>query len=215
MFTALDVELYPRDCDVVEIPHHNLNIYRMFKNGSSTLLQIAKKNQYQIFQNEKIYQLKSVDILLREPRQRYGAGVDMFVKIIKKDNPYLDIKTCIWFANQYSFLNRHYSTQFHWLLNLARYVNPDCQIRFHDFSLLATITDRNDKINRDPVDPETVSMIKHYLPQKEFWFLLDDILIGLQGQSLTWSEIKKIFRDHPADPLKEFRISTEICDVLR
>jgi hypothetical protein len=215
MFTALDVELYPRDCDVVEIPHHNLNIYRVFKNGSSTLLQIAEKNQYKIFQNEKIYQLKSVDMLLRDPRQRYVAGVDMFVKIIKKDNPHLDLKTCIWFANRYCFLNRHYVTQFHWLLNLVRFVNPDCQIRFHDFSLLPTITDRNDKINRDPLDSETISIIESYLPQKEFWFLLDDILRGLQGQSLTWKEIKKIFCDHPADPLKEFTTSMEICDVLR
>ena len=215
MFTALDVELYPRDCDVVEIPHHNLNIYRMFINGSTTLRKMVEKKHYNIFQNEKIYQLRSVDILLRAPRQRYVAGVDMFVKVIKKDNPDLDLKTCIWFANRYSFLNRHYATQFHWLLNLARFVNPDCQIRFHDFSLLATITDINDKVTRDPLDPEIISKIESYLPHKEFWFLLDDILIGLQGQSLTWNEIKKIFRDHPADPLKEFITATEISDVLR
>jgi hypothetical protein len=65
------------------------------------------------------------------------------------------------------------------------------------------------------VDPETISIIKSYLPQKEFWFFLDDILVGLQGQSLTWNEIKKIFRDHPTDPLKEFTTSMEISDVLR
>lgn len=215
MFTALDVELYPRDCDVVEIPHHNLNIYRVFKNGSSTLQQIAEKNQYKIFQNENIYQLETVDILIREPRQRYVAGVDMFVKIIKRDHPYLDLETCIWFANRYSFLNRHYMTQFHWLINLARFIHPNCGIKFHDFSLLSDITRHDDKIDREPVDPRIVSIIKSYLPQKEFWFLLDDILAGLQGQSLTWNEVKKIFRDHPAHPLKEFTTATEICDVLR
>jgi hypothetical protein len=187
----------------------------MFKNGSSTLQQIAKKNNYRIYQKQEIYDLKSVDVLVREPRQRYVSGLDVFVWTLKRDNPELDGPTCIWFANRYNFLNRHYITQFHWLINLARFINPDCLIKFHDFSLLASITSENDKNTRDPVDPETISIIESYLPQKEFWFFLDDILVGLQGQSLTWNEIKKIFRDHPTDPLKEFTTSMEISDVLR
>jgi hypothetical protein len=187
----------------------------MFKNGSSTLLQIAEKNQYRRYKGKDIYDLESVDVILRNPRQRYVAGVAQFVTVLKRDNPDLDINTCIWFANRYCFLNRHYVTQFHWLLNLSRLINPDCRITFHDFSLLARITSHNDKIWRNSVDPETLSMIASCLPQKEFWFFLDDILIGMQHQSLTWQEIKQIFRNHPADPLSKFDDAIELADALR
>jgi hypothetical protein len=100
-------------------------------------------------------------------------------------------------------------------LNLARYINPDCRINFHDFVLLASITTENNKNTRDPIDPEIKSVIESYLPHKEFWFLLDDILLGLQGQSFTWNELINVFRDHPNDPLKEFTTSLEISNALR
>jgi hypothetical protein len=187
----------------------------MLKNGSTTLKTLAEKNNYRIYQKQEIYYLQSVDVLIREPRQRYVSGLDIFVWTLKRDNPDLDVPTCVWFANRYSFLNRHYITQFHWLINLARFINPDCLIKFHDFSLLASITNENDKHARDPIDPEIKSVIESYLPHKEFWFFLDDILLGLRGQSLTWKEVLNVFRDHPNDPLKEFITSLEISNALR
>lgn len=215
MFTALDKELYPDDCDVVEIPHHNLYLYRMFKNGSSTLRFIAEKNHYRVFKKQEIGQLNTVDVLVRPPRPRYVAGICMFVQTIIRDNPSLDIDTAIWFANRYSFLNRHYLTQFHWLINLARWLDPATKIRFHDWSLLGSITDHDDKIHRVPVDPSWPPKIEACLSEKESWFLLDDILLGLEDQSLTWQQILQIYRKHPHDPLKSFTTAQIVCDVLR
>ena len=215
MLTGLDKELYPDDCDVVEIPHHNLYLYRMLKNGSSTLEHLARQNHYRVFRNREIIQLPAIDVLIRPPRPRYIAGVCMFVQTIIRDNPDLEADTCIWLANRYSFLNRHYITQFHWLVNLARWLDPNTRIRFHDWSLLATLTDHDDKIYRLPVDPAWLPQVQSWLPDKEFWFLLDDILLGLQGQSLTWQEILQVFHQHPSEPLGEFQGARQLCDVLR
>ena len=215
MLTGFDKELYPDDCDVVEIPHHNLYLYRILKNGWSTIGQLAEQHHYRVFRNQEISQLPAIDVLIRPPRPRYIAGICMFVQTVMRDHPHLDADTCIWFANRYSFLNRHYITQFHWLVNLARWLDPSTKMRFYDWSLLATLTDHNDKASRLSVDAAWLPQVQSWLPDKEFWFLLDDILLGLQGQSLTWQEILQVFRQHPCDPFGEFQGARQVYDVLR
>jgi hypothetical protein len=105
-------------------------------------------------------------------------------------------------ALRYYFLNRHYVPQWHWVVNLARFLSPACQIRLHRVDELAMITDRRSRAGITPLQPDHAARFLPRDTKSEFWFLLDRILLGRCGQSLTWQEIKAIYRDHPADPLR-------------
>ena len=215
MLTDIDCELYPDDCEVVEIPPHDLRVLCILKNGSITLKRLAQQQGFRVYQSHQLAQLDRVDILIRDPRQRYVSGVDMYVKTLLEHDPTLDAGTCLWFATRYDFLNRHFLPQFHALVNLARFVSPQCSIRFHDFDLLARVTDIDDKPTRQPLDPDTKSLIESKMTTKESWFFLDDVLMGLRGQTLTWAEIKQIFQQHPGQPWQKFQTALTIGDVLR
>jgi hypothetical protein len=62
-----------------------------------------------------------------------------------RDNPNLDPATIEWFALNYLSLNRHYASQFVWLLNLARYLNPVAKLNFLPMAAIGEITGRNSK----------------------------------------------------------------------
>lgn len=216
MLTALDFELFPDDCEVIEIPSRNLWIYLIQKNGTSSLRYEAKKQDWSIIRNQDLKSLSVIDIYLRDPKRRYLSGINTFVQHLLRDNPTLDKETCIWTALRYPFLNRHFLPQWHWIANLSRFISNECVIRLHEVKELEEITKFRSRAEITPYDPAWADSISHDVDNLELWFLLDKILLGCCGQELTWSEILNIYRHHPIKPLdlvtERFQ---QLTDVLR
>ena len=202
MRTAVDFELYSEDCEVIEIPLHDQRVYLIQKNGSSSLRAQQQKNNLEIFVNEQIRNFESVDVYIRAPQSRYVSGVNTYLQHLQRDHPELDYNTAFWFAKRYKFLNRHYLPQLHWLANLSRYLNPTAQIHFRDFQTFKNIVDFDSKAL---VVPPTEEFIKKLLiddPGLELWLYLDQILLELVGQSLTWTELLDYYKIKHHDIIK-------------
>ena len=145
MRTALDTELFPDLCEVVEIPLHSQWVYLIQKNGNSSLRRQQARDNLNVFANDQIRALDYVDVYIRNPRARYVSGVNTYLQHLQRDHPELDFSTAFWFAKRYKFLNTHYLPQFHWLANLSRYMHSDAKIRLRNFKDFAKIADYHDR----------------------------------------------------------------------
>ena len=197
MRTALDTELFPDLCEVVEIPLHNQWVYLIQKNGNSSLRFQQTRDNLAVFTNNEISALDYVDVYIRNPRVRYVSGVNTYLQHLQRDHPELDLSTAFWFAKQYKFLNTHYLPQFHWLANLARYLRSDAKIRFRNFKDFSTITNFESRaLVTPPTQDFTTELFKNN-HDLELWLYLDQILLELAGQEFTWTELLEYYqRNH-------------------
>jgi len=189
MRTALDTELFPNMCEVVEMPLHHQWVYLIQKNGNSSLRIQQSRDNLAVFTNDEISVLDYVDVYIRNPRARYVSGVNTYLQHLQRDHPELDFSTTLWFAKRYKFLNTHYLPQFHWLANLARYMSSDTKIRFRNFEDLKYITDIHVRAGITPPTKEFVTQLLSNDPGLELWFYLDQILLDLAGKEMTWPEL--------------------------
>jgi hypothetical protein len=190
MRTALDTELFPELCEVVEMPLHNQWIYSIQKNGSSSLRIQQARDNLAVFVNDKINDLDFVDVYIRDPRDRYINGINTYLQFLKRDHPELDYNTAFWFARRYKFLNTHYLPQFHWIANLSRYLHGDAKIRFRSFQDFGKVA----RINAKPVGVTAPSdeFIKTLFKDDaniELWLYLDQILLNLVDREMTWQQV--------------------------
>ena len=189
MLTEIDSILFSDDCEVVEIPLHNQWVYLIHKNGSSSLRNLQEKYNLNLLAAEQIRQLDFVDVYIRDSKDRYVSGVNTYLQHLKRDHPELDQDTAFWFAKQYKFLNRHYVPQFHWLLNLSRYLSPDTKLRIRDFKDFNQIAEDRDRADITPSDDEFRQRLLSNDSGLELWLFLDQILLDLAGTEMTWLEL--------------------------
>ena len=189
MRTALDTELFPDLCEVVEMPLHNQYVYLIQKNGNSSLRRQQTRDNLAVFTNDRISALDHVDVYIRNPRARYVSGVNTYLQHLQRDHPELDSATAFWFAKRYKFLNTHYLPQFHWLANLARYLRSDAKIRIRDFRNFEKITDFHLQTEIVPPTTEFIDCLLTDNTDLELWLYLDQILLDLAGQEFTWTEL--------------------------
>jgi len=196
MRTALDTELFPDLCEVVEIPLHHQWVYLIQKNGSSSLREQQQQDNLAMFVNDEIANLDYVDVYIRNPRARYISGVNTYLQFLKRDHPELDYPTAFWFAKRYKFLNTHYLPQFHWLANLARYLRSDALIRFRNFKNINSVTNFKSRAGIVPPDRNFVDQLLANDPAIESWIYLDQILLDLVGQEMTWVELLEHYQQN-------------------
>jgi hypothetical protein len=120
--------------------------------------------------------------------------VNTYLQYLKRDHPELDQSTAFWFAKQYKFLNRHYVPQFHWLLNLIRYLSPHTKIRIRDFKEFGLIVEDQDRADIIPSDDEFRQKLLSDNTGLELWLFLDQILLDLAGTEMTWAQILDHYR---------------------
>jgi hypothetical protein len=201
MKTALDTELFP-DCEVVEMPLHNQWIYLIQKNGSSSLRIQQSRDNLAVFTNDKISALDYVDVYIRNPRARYVSGVNTYLQHLQRNHPELDYSTAFWFARRYKFLNTHYLPQFYWLANLSKHLHNNAKIRFRDFKNFNQIID----INHDAcITKPTQDFVKNLFQNDQsiqLWLFLDQILLNLAGQEMTWSQLLDYYQCNHPDIIK-------------
>jgi len=192
MRTALDTELFPNLCKVVEVPLYNQWIYLIQKNGSSSLRIQQSRDNLVVFTNNEISALDYVDVYIRNPRARYVSGINTYLQHLQRDDSNLDYDTCLWFATRYSFLNRHYLPQFLWLVNLSRFISPDCKIRLRKFSDFSKITKRNSRAGIDAPTTEFEKQCTQKMSNDlELWLYIDQLLEEMCGSSYTFKNIQK------------------------
>ena len=208
MLSRLDNIIYPNRCEVIEIEASQRYIYPIFKNGSSSLLEHARQQNYKILINEQIKRVPIIDVILRDPLPRYISGTQTFVHDIKKENPTLDVDTILYFAENYLFLNRHYAPQLSWLINLSRYT--DAKLRLHNMDTLSTFTPLTWTPPKDiQFDQTVIDRLSNNI-HNEMYLRLDNLLLQLIGQELTFKEISAYLKQQ--DPQAYQKLSCIALD---
>ena len=198
MLTALDTELFPDLCEVVEMPLHNQWVYLIHKNGNSSLRRQQARDNLAVFTNDQIRALDYVDVYIRNPRARYVSGVNTYLQHLQRDHPELDSATAFWFAKRYKFLNTHYLPQFHWLANLSRYLGSDAKIRLRDFQDFEKIAEQDDRAKVIPPTEDFVNNLMMDNCNIDLWLYLDQILLDLSGSVFTWNGLLEHYQhNHP------------------
>lgn len=188
MLSRLDDIIYPNRCEVIELASQRF-FYPIFKNGSSSLYEYARQNNCKILINEQIKRTPVIDVVLRDPMQRFLSGFNTYVYNTKRDNPELDVNTIIYFAEQYLFLNRHYAPQLSWLVNLSKYTNKNTGLRLHDMSAISKYTNISFKLTEtNMLSDEVVARLKTNI-HNELYQRLDHYLLELIGKEVTFKEI--------------------------
>ena len=158
MLSHLDRILFPDRCEVREIISSQRYVYVIFKNGHSSITGSRLTDPQRIYINEQIQRINAIDVIIRNPQDRLVSGINTFIQHTLRDNPGLDLNTVEWFALNYLSLNRHYASQFVWLLNLARYLNPNAKLNFLPMSAIGELTGRDSK--PDGVLPANTALIE-------------------------------------------------------
>ena len=189
MLSHLDRILFPDRCEVVEVIPSQRYVYVIFKNGRSSLYDATKQNNWQIRLNDQIKKINSIDVILRNPQKRLISGINTYIQHTLRDNPTLDPSTVEWFALNYHSLNRHYTSQFVWLVNLARYLNPNAKLNFLPMAAIGEITGRDTKPEGVlPVSAELTEQVL-LITHNEMYQRIDTVIFECIGQSLTFKEL--------------------------
>ena len=200
MLSHLDRILFPDRCEVREIISSQRYVYVIFKNGHSSFNSFKITNPCRIIVNQQIQKLNNIDVIIRNPEDRLVSGINTFIQHTVRDNPDLDPTTVEWFALNYLWLNRHYASQFSWLLNLARYVNPDTALNFLPMSAVGDITGFNRKPSGiQPAPKELIDQI-NLITNNEMFQRIDAVIFGCIGQSMTFTQVLQYIKtvDSPA-----------------
>lgn len=189
MLSHLDRVLFPDRCEVREIISSQRYVYVIFKNGHSSINVSRLTDPQRIHINQQILKLNSIDVIIRNPKDRLLSGINTFIQHTLRDNPSLDKNTVEWFGLNYLSLDRHYTSQFAWLLNLARYLNPTAKLNLLPMTAVDEITGKNIKPDGVPQPDaaliEKVSSIKN----NEMYQRIDTTIFKCIGQSLTFKEL--------------------------
>ena len=189
MLSHLDRVLFPDRCEVREIISSQRYVYVIFKNGHSSINVSRTTDPQRIYINEQIQKINRIDVIIRDPADRLVSGINTFIQHTLRDNPTLDKNTVEWFALNYISLDRHYASQFVWLLNLARYLNPNATLNLLPMSAVGEITGKN--IKPDGVVQSDVSLVEKIssIKNNEMYQRIDSVIFNCVGQSLTWQEL--------------------------
>ena len=175
-------------------------VYVIFKNGHSSFDAFEIKNPGRVVVNQQIQKLTNIDVIVRDPQDRLVSGINTFIQHTVRDNPDLDPPTVEWFALNYLSLNRHYASQFSWILNLARYSDPNTTLNFLPMSAVGDITGLDRKpLGVQPASKELINQI-NLLKHKEMYQRIDAVIFGCIGQSMTFAQLLQHIKiiDSPA-----------------
>lgn len=167
-------------------------VYPIFKNGSSSLTEYADQQLYQRLREHEISQITSeVHVYLRDARSRFRSGVNTFVQ----HNPDMDLRTVLTFVNRYLFLNRHFTPQFFWLINLARYLSGNVPMVLHDIDELKSITPLHSDAKILPPSAEFCEMFDGMnWDALELYYYLDQKLTDAIGSKILFPEFVEWIR---------------------
>jgi hypothetical protein len=200
MLSHLDRIVFPNRCEVIEVVPSQRYVYVIFKNGHSSFDSFTIANPRRVLINQQIQKLNSIDVIVRNPEARLISGINTFIQYTVRDNPGLDQATVEWFALNYLSVDRHYTSQFSWLLNLARYLDVNAKLNFLPMDAIGKITGFNQK--PEGVLPASIELIEKIslIKNKEMYQCIDTAIFDCIGQSMTFKELLQHIKtvDSPA-----------------
>jgi hypothetical protein len=120
-------KLLNTDCTVIGIRKHV--VYPIFRVGSSSLFATADKR----YVNDEIGQCRHIDILIREPRERFLSGLEQYCVKNK-----LEIGETWHLVKEGHVIDRHFAPQFMWLMHLYKFYKGPVTLK--PFEYIKSIT---------------------------------------------------------------------------
>lgn len=199
MLSYIDPILFPDECVILSLPNGRY-VYPIFKNGSSSLF---RANYSRL---ETLSECKVVDVLIREPYQRFYSGVNTYINNM---GPGVDQSTALQFVKKYLFLDRHFCPQFFWLLNLRRFT--DAKIKLIPFEDISSLT----PFKRNESD-RMLDFTNVFDDKLDFYLMYDKVLReDLINQEVTFAEIVNTMQSkYPALYQETIGRVKNICNVL-
>ena len=93
MLSRIDDIIFPDRCEVIEIEASQRGIYPIYKNGSSSLNEYAQAQKLKILFNEQIRKLSDINVIIRNPQERFISGFNTYVYNTTQENPQLNLDT--------------------------------------------------------------------------------------------------------------------------
>ena len=191
MFKNL-TDILTSDCEVIKFNNEQY-FYPIFKNGRSSLIIYARKNNLKLLKNKEILNLKKITIFLRSPKERFLSGVHTFFYLT---NNYVNENTLKKIEN-FDIIDRHFIPQYLWLLHLHKYFNGIVEFK-PVLELLRLIPNRDGPWTTNPIpwramtqnDKDTISSIKH----KKYIEVDDKIIKIYMNQSVALGKLIKEFK---------------------
>ena len=200
MLSQLDNIIFPDRCEVLEVAPQRY-VYPIYKNGYSSL----SNSGFRVLTMSELSKLDTVEIFVRDPIERFFSGLSTWIE----HNDHLDKNTMLFMAGHHLFINRHYSPQFHWLVNLRRFTTA--KIKINPIADLSTITNLRLNENKNKVHYD----ISHF-SKVAFYMQLDKVLTeNFIGQTVEFTEIVATVRQKYPEVYQEvIQRSINICNVL-
>ena len=200
MLSQLDNIIFPDRCEVLEVAPQRY-VYPIYKNGYSSL----SNSGFRVLTMSELSKLDTVEIFVRDPIERFFSGLSTWIE----HNDHLDKNTMLFMAGHHLFINRHYSPQFHWLVNLRRFTTA--KIKINPIEDLSTITNLRLNENKNKIHYDS-----SHFSNVAFYMQLDKVLTeNLIGQTVEFTEIVATVRQKYPEAYQEvIQRSINICSVL-
>ena len=214
MFSELDNIIFPDSCEVIKVTSQHY-VFPIFKCGRSSLTESMQDKGWTFVPELHIKDISDpITVFLRDPRERFISGVNTFVQHLQGND--LDTHTVLYFVNRYLFLNRHYTPQFFWLVNLLRYAGPNVRVTLKPMSDIDLLTDRHSYADVEPITTELLAKIHSFNWSKlELYFYLDQILLNHMNQTVKIIDLLEHIKTHHAELYDlTFKRAQDIVNVL-
>lgn len=138
------------ECKVVKIGTQT--VYPIFKVGSTSLFSVADET----YINEQIGKCAHIEILIRDPRDRFVSGINEFCRQNK-----LDVLTTWRLVKDGKIIDRHFAPQFIWLFHLYKFYKG--KVTLKPFQHIKTITTTHIKTPNDRTKPVAVELLRSFV----------------------------------------------------
>lgn len=122
-------EVLGGECRIVEI--NDQMFFPIFKVGSTSLEHVADK----VYSNEEISACENVQVLIRDPVDRFVSGINKYCSLHK-----LDVHETCTMIKEGKVIDRHIAPQFVWLFHLSKFYSGNITLRpFEDIKQVTAV----------------------------------------------------------------------------
>lgn len=111
-------KLLNTDCSVIKV--NGVILYPIFRNGSTSLMTVCER----ILRNKQISSCNHVEVLIRDPEERFSSGVNEYCR-----NNKLSVDQVVYKIRHEGLVDRHFAPQYLWLMHLYKFYKGEVTLR--------------------------------------------------------------------------------------